>query len=867
MRSAIAAFVILGLALAISPQFAQAKASLSGDTINIWSSGSAQWVDTCATLLTDVPTHVKACSSPFAATCISVNATINITRGGATNRTNFTIDGCELRFNLTDYLEYGMTSWGNLTIKSANITTQDHNSPFTSSSYTTFITAKPNSNFSLTNSFLDMMGLDGTVEGQRGLEVYTPVYNIRNNTMTQSCSGITLYNGANGSVIGSSYITNSICYDSFGVFLFGVGNMSVENITVSNLQPFIASTANGIYVLNSRNISVKNINISKNFIYGVNIEGSHNVSLYNITTEFSVLGGMIFVNSFNNTLNLARLYDSVISLGFSGSDNNTIRNLNATKSTECEIQLVGSSSWNFFENSILNNSGFAPNIADVELADSFDYSNNNTFLNVSYAKDDTGFSYGSIDRMWYVDINVQDDSLLSIDAVNVSTFNANNVTINYTYTNATGDLRKKVVMAYTDMYVGIGLGDRTKIYNTTYYTIVAWKSGYNKAVSIQNFTDPNYVNRKILFTLTPDADVPVVSNFVRNPLCLEAGQTINYTFDLQDLGSDIQSYSCNFTSPVTVSYNSTTTLGKSYLTYLPSPTYSVYCNMSVDLTGDWRLNMYAIDRSGNTKIISYFFLSRDIGSCTLGGTGGGGSVDGSGGAGGWSSSTVIVTNATFSVDPRDITKLSSIGEHSLIQSSIFGSHTLAIRNEGTSTIRVSVTPQGDYRSFITLSSVALMQAMTVQESTIEIPAGKTANVDLYTNIPLTTKEGNYQIVVALVDTDTKAYRSVIITLTVSPLTTFTKLAGTAFQAFEKALTFNTTAHGITKNDREIVVASIANFSIPFFGSGAIIFSAIVVYYLSKKSTSGLSGRLQKAARPYINYGLAFVAAVLVVVLI
>jgi len=193
---------------------------VASNTINI--TGAAN----CSSLLNDVPAAVAACTSNFAGTCISVNASINVTDRSVGG--NLTLDGCELRLNQTSRGSVGIVSWGNMTLNKANVTTNTN-------SYSTTFIVKTNSNLSVKDSFASNLGWTYTV-GNRGLEISTPSV-INNFTVRNGYYGIVLLNGANSTNI-SNIVTN----------IGGIGFYSeASNITVNG---FIISnqTSHGLHL-------------------------------------------------------------------------------------------------------------------------------------------------------------------------------------------------------------------------------------------------------------------------------------------------------------------------------------------------------------------------------------------------------------------------------------------------------------------------------------------------------------------------------------------------------------------------------------------------------------------------------------------
>jgi len=243
---------VLVMVVLLSPVLVQAKAELSGTTINIWSEGGSH-VETCNTLMSSInttyPNAVLPCISPFAGYCISVNSTINITRGGATNWTNFSVNGCELRMNRSasdSASNIVITSWGNFSVTSSNITTND-------SARHSAIIIQPNSNFSMVNSFVSEMGW-ANAASRRGLELNSPAFAFSNNTLTNGYNGITLYGDANSSVLNNISASSNA---NRGISLSSSSNNTFTGITAN-------SNYNGIYTYESSNNTFTGITANSN---------------------------------------------------------------------------------------------------------------------------------------------------------------------------------------------------------------------------------------------------------------------------------------------------------------------------------------------------------------------------------------------------------------------------------------------------------------------------------------------------------------------------------------------------------------------------------------------------------------------------
>ena len=935
-------FLIVSL-FVLTPNFAQAKAQFENGQINIWSSGSSQWVDTCADLLKvtgNTSVIANSCNSPFASTCVSVLASINITRGGATNWTNFTVDGCELRMNLTAAGQgkyRNITSWGNFSILNSNITTGG----VYFIGVIGGIVIEPNSNFSMKNSFIQRVGYSTATVGRMGLELNSPVFGFSNNTVNydlnaQGANGVVIHSGASGSIINGfntmydlaygvsveagvsnislNDVNSSFCVGgtpSIGILVDAVSNSTFTNINTSyndanfylaysnnntfknitTISSVIAGQA-GFYIwtdstysnntieglFSSYNTygliilsdgSVKSKNEFKNLILnhnqiGVFANNNYNDVFVNVTAYDCSGTGMSFSVSNNNTVNTAKIYNCSLGMSLDSSNFNTISNLNISNSTSYGISLTTSSVWNYIVDSRINNTGFAPNLFDVYLLGN---SINNTFLNDTYDKESV--ASGSLDRLWRFHIKAIDSLSSPISGANASVVDQNGLLINYTTTNTTGEILKNI-MLYTNI-------NGIKTYNTTYYGITVWNYSFNKQTQTDDFNSTAYNGTKNIFSLTNDVDVPTITNFTKTPFCVEVNNFVSFQWNSEDDGSDIAYTYCNVTDPVGQKYNYLSKVG-SYL--IPNNImYFNYCNVSTNLTGDYRFQIKSYDKSGNVMTTNYFFPAREYLSCSGGseiGTSGGNA--GTGSSTGAPSTVIIVGNPTFMIYPTDITKLVTTGEHALIDTG--NGHTLSIRNTAPNTIYLSVETKGDYASFISIEKVQTMQVLQ-QTTYIEVQSGKTVLVDLYDTIPMTAVEGSYPVVVIVQDRDTKASKSITVNLVISPLTSITKLAGKLITGYliplnatnsKVEMDFFGLPLPLSFSGGSLNVQSSTEFSFPI---GWAFF--IVVHYLFYRIFKGFTGLAYKAGKvrskimltfePLINYGLstALIMWVLIVI--
>jgi hypothetical protein len=348
---ATALFAALFLAMLVLPSSAQAKAVTSGTTIiNIWSEGGSH-VQTCDTLRTDINNVaiVNSCTSSFASTCISVQANymINVTRGGPTNWTNFTVDGCELRLNQSSGRMSMITSWGNLTILNSNVTTN-------SSSLKSEVNTSVNSNFTMANSFIGLMGNSNTNNNQRGFELNSPSF-ITNSTIKSNYIGLVL-NGsnANGTVINGLTISSTTAGGP--PYTYDLYAPAVSNVTLAGIFNVVGvNFLNGVYITGNNNTVANSTTvISGNSGYGIYVSGA-NSTLYNINaTDASIQSNAIYVTGENFTIDLINITVTNGNFnypGFSlGCNYTAVSNVNATIST-AGIAFIMSGNYSTLSNS------------------------------------------------------------------------------------------------------------------------------------------------------------------------------------------------------------------------------------------------------------------------------------------------------------------------------------------------------------------------------------------------------------------------------------------------------------------------------------------------------------------------------------
>jgi len=476
----LALVVLSSLAMAAS---AQAKAELSGTTINIWSGSPAvQHEDNCTTLLADVPTLVKACTSTFASTCISVDASLNITRGGATNWTNFSVNGCELRMNRSaadSASNFNITNWGNLTVISSNITTNN-------SARHSDIVIQANSNFSMTSSFVSEMGWAATAN-QMGLELNSPTFTFNNNTLTKNYNGIILSGGASGSVL----TNNTASSNYYGIYILASSNNTLTNINTSS------NTQYGIYLSGSNSNTLANITASSTF-YGILSDSSNNNTLTNITASSNIFYGIYLSTSSNNTFTNLNIWDcssvgSYACIYSYTSQNNTFRQGVVNLTRKWMIDMQNSNNTLFQDIQFINDTNI-PGGINITSTNANRKSLGNTFLNCSFTGVTEATSSNSqLIRQWYVDVYANTSKGSSLGSANLSFRNSTGSLINYTLTNSSGWITRLSLTAYVN--------ESGTTYNYSQYVVNATRAGFSEATKNLTFSG-NALNGAFYITLT-----------------------------------------------------------------------------------------------------------------------------------------------------------------------------------------------------------------------------------------------------------------------------------------------------------------------------------------------------------------------------
>ena len=297
MRAGLASAIVLSLmALAMLAHCIQAKAEYDAvsRTINIWKNTNGV-PDSCSTLLADVPSRVMPCTSPFASTCISVDAHLNITRGGDLNWTGFHVEGCEIRMNESSDGRNRIYSFGNLTVLKSNITSN-------TSTYKSLFYVYRDSNFTMADSFVSRMGYNNNV----GFIIYTPIFDFMNNTISRSYGGMKL----SSDYMAPDYVD------------IGNANGSV----VSNFTVLSTSGVSGFTVEYASNVTAYDFRVSGGTGYGVRLFESNNNNISGFTASSNTDANLRVDSGSNNRFNDFFLNKSNFYAIMAAGENNTFSN-------------------------------------------------------------------------------------------------------------------------------------------------------------------------------------------------------------------------------------------------------------------------------------------------------------------------------------------------------------------------------------------------------------------------------------------------------------------------------------------------------------------------------------------------------------
>jgi parallel beta-helix repeat protein len=293
-----------------------------------------------------------------------------------------------------------------------------------------------------------------------------------NNTITSSVRGIYLYDSPNNTLINNIMTSNDYNFGGYGTS----PEHFFQNINTSNLvdgKPIyylidqadmqVPSNAGQVYVVNSTNITVKDIAISNGY-EGIVFAYTDNSKIENVTVSDNEYGIVLF-RSNSNILDNININNNYYGIFLSNSINNNLINNIISSNGWDGISLYSSSELNNVNNNTISSNG----CDGIYL----DYSGNNTLSNNTIINNpEIGINlYGSADN-------------------NIINNNVNNNT-----------------------YQGIYLKDST---NNTLIDNIMESNGYNFGIGgttfeffVQNIDASNTIGGKVLYYLLDQADMQV----------------------------------------------------------------------------------------------------------------------------------------------------------------------------------------------------------------------------------------------------------------------------------------------------------------------------------------------------------------------
>jgi parallel beta-helix repeat protein len=328
------------------------------------------------------------------------------------------------------------------------------------------------------------MGWSGS-ENQRGLELNSPVSIFNNNTLTGNYNGVTLYSGANGSILTSINASSN----SYGIYLGTSSNNTLANIIAnSNSQHgiYLTSSSNntlanitansniqrGLALSSSSNNTITNITVNSNS-YGLWFSGSSNNTLTNIIANSNVVRGIYLGPGFNNTFNNISFWNcpattsGCIELGQTSNNAFIKGTVNLTRSLLVDMR---ESNNTLFQDIQFINDTNIPGGINITSSDVNKKSLNNTFLNCSFEGVTEATSANSqLIRQWYMDASTN-----VLGALIVVRNSSQNVV-------ATANANTRFnLIAY--------INNSGSVSQWQPYNISAFASGYNPSIDVYPFT-------------------------------------------------------------------------------------------------------------------------------------------------------------------------------------------------------------------------------------------------------------------------------------------------------------------------------------------------------------------------------------------
>jgi len=300
---------------------------------------------------------------------------------------------------------------------------------------------------------------------------------INNNLITSEFNAY----GYSGTNTGVAIVNNNIT--TYGLNGHGIVNSpsGYNNISYNNLKMYNTEYSNGIYLID-------NINIFNDINYNNITGGGYSILFYN-NSNTNVLGNIIissgdynygiflYQDSNNNTFSNNTITTSgILSYGVLlqlNSDNNSFSGMNiATNNTGAYSFYIASANPNIIiTNSIFNSSLTSElRISNLVFKGLFNLTNvtraDGSRINIIW----TAGGNGTLNMMWYLDVNVSNSTSL-LENANVTSWDVNNNLINSSLTGSNGQTRH-ILQEYKNE-------NNTLITYYSNYTINTNLSGYN----------------------------------------------------------------------------------------------------------------------------------------------------------------------------------------------------------------------------------------------------------------------------------------------------------------------------------------------------------------------------------------------------
>lgn len=383
---------------------------------------------------------------------------------------------------------------------------------------------------------------------------YTQQQNIVPTNIPQggACINITApnttYDGKGYSISNSTFNGNAVWVQNNNVTLNNItANVGAHNTAYQFAYPIYFSRANNSFVYNST--------LTGGW-YGLYILQSRNVTVNNVTSSNTPWGGVeLYTSSYCTLINLTITSNSSRGIDLWSSTDNLLKNINIIATTQALI-FIDDCSNNLVVDSVINGSMYAVFVTHSMGGVCI----NNTLLNVSYlsTNDSTGFGTGDvIIRKWYFILQVNDTVGTGLTNANVTAWDTagmfafSQLAVN---TNrGPGYLPQQNMTEYT-------LNGTTKTYSTN-YTINATMAGYHQNPLKSNITSNQDLTVALgpptidTITYSPDStptetgtQVAPVCNSYKN-VTINASITSNQYSDITAVTCDVWNTSNSVGSP------------------------------------------------------------------------------------------------------------------------------------------------------------------------------------------------------------------------------------------------------------------------------------------------------------------------------